>query len=481
MMLLWAVAISHAESSVINLTLHSRDSSGRSASSNLRLGIRRRRCPCLTSNRGSCLYTHSKGQKENTTALMWPNLLFALIGTLILPCSARTRTTASGLVIQNIRAVPCTRHTQIGDTIQVHYNGSLQSTGVLFDSSYSRDAPFTFTLGKGQVIKGWDEGLQDMCIGEARTLIVPPSLGYGDRGAGSRIPGGATLVFDTELMGIEGVEKEEVEEAQDTQHPIPSPTVTDPPGGEPTAPPFGNPTPPRPSEPPKGAQPGAEDGECRLLGPFSLVIQSALGLLALLSLVYKRFYREYPRRPVKVWLFDISKQVVGSVLLHLANLGMSLLSSGQLDFAAKAAEAVKQSAERVGEADAATKVVSSARTQPNPCSFYLLNIFIDTTIGIPILLLLLKVLHVLFSYSPLANPPESIESGNYGLPPYKASWWAKQSLIYFLGLFGMKLCVFGIFELLPWIVWIGDWALRWTEGKEWLQVRSRNSAATSCL
>ncbi|KRT86018.1 HLH domain-containing protein, partial [Oryctes borbonicus] len=68
--------------------------------------------------------------------------------------------------------------------------------------SYSRDKPFTFQLGVGQVIKGWDQGLLDMCIGEKRKLTIPPHLGYGDRGAGNLIPGGSTLVFEVELLDI---------------------------------------------------------------------------------------------------------------------------------------------------------------------------------------------------------------------------------------------------------------------------------------
>ena len=69
----------------------------------------------------------------------------------------------------------------------------------------------------------------------------------------------------------------------------------------------------------------------------------------------------------------------------------------------------------------------------------------------------------------MGNPPESIHSGNYGHPP-KATWWLKQSLIYFLGLLGMKICVFFIFQICPWIARVGDWSLRWTEGNEALQV-----------
>lgn len=207
------------------------------------------------------------------------------------------------------------------------------------------------------------------------------------------------------------------------------------------------------------AQPdGTENtGECQLLGPFAVLVQAALGCLALLSLVYKR-WRERPQRPVKVWAFDASKQVLGSALLHLANLFMSLFSTGQLEqtLAKAAADAIRSGAEQEGY-------------QPNPCSFYLLNLAIDTTIGIPILILILRVLTVGASYTPMANPPESIHSGNYGQPP-RATWWLKQLLIYFLGLLGMKACVFLIFELCPWIIRVGDWALRWTEGNEAIQI-----------
>lgn len=94
---------------------------------------------------------------------------------------------------------------------------------------------------------------------------------------------------------------------------------------------------------------------------------------------------------------------------------------------------------------------------------------IQTTIGIPILIVLLRLLTVAFSLTPLGDPPESIQSGNYGRPP-KTAWWLKQSFIYFIGLLGMKLCVFCIFQLCPWIVRVGDWALRWTEGNEMVQV-----------
>ncbi|EGG22436.1 FKBP-type peptidylprolyl cis-trans isomerase [Cavenderia fasciculata] len=88
------------------------------------------------------------------------------------------------------------------DKLKIHYNGTLLDGGKKFDSSVDRGDPFQFTLGVGQVIKGWDQGLLNMCIGEKRKLVIPPELGYGDSGAGASIPGGAYLVFETELIDI---------------------------------------------------------------------------------------------------------------------------------------------------------------------------------------------------------------------------------------------------------------------------------------
>jgi len=102
----------------------------------------------------------------------------------------------------------CSRKTKSGDEISVHYAGRLASNNQEFDSSFKRNQPFEFKLGAGRVIKGWDEGLLDMCVGEKRTLTIPPELGYGARGAGGSIPGGATLIFETELIAIKGVKKE---------------------------------------------------------------------------------------------------------------------------------------------------------------------------------------------------------------------------------------------------------------------------------
>jgi len=97
-----------------------------------------------------------------------------------------------------------------GDYAAVHYTGWLYDEnapdrrGTKFDSSIDRGQPFQFTLGEGRVIRGWDEGVVGMIIGEKRELKIAPELGYGNRGAGAVIPPGATLLFEVELLGLEG-------------------------------------------------------------------------------------------------------------------------------------------------------------------------------------------------------------------------------------------------------------------------------------
>lgn len=117
-------------------------------------------------------------------------------------------TAPSELVINTLQAGEGAT-AQLGQTVTVHYTGWLfdaaaeNNQGTKFDSSVDRGRPFNFPLGGGRVIKGWDQGVAGMQLGEKRRLIIPPHLGYGARGAGNVIPGGATLVFDVELLAAQ--------------------------------------------------------------------------------------------------------------------------------------------------------------------------------------------------------------------------------------------------------------------------------------
>src|SRR3569623_706084 len=113
-------------------------------------------------------------------------------------------TAPSGLQIEDTK-VGTGATPKRGQTCVMHYTGWLYENGAKgkkFDSSVDRGDPFDFPLGMGRVIKGWDEGVASMKVGGTRTLLFPPGLGYGDRGAGGVIPGGATLLFEVELLGV---------------------------------------------------------------------------------------------------------------------------------------------------------------------------------------------------------------------------------------------------------------------------------------
>ena len=126
------------------------------------------------------------------------------------PAAAQTAgkpmTTASGLQIIDTK-VGTGATPQTGQTCVMHYTGWLYENGVKgkkFDSSVDRNEPFEFPIGQRRVIAGWDEGVASMKVGGKRTLIIPPQLGYGARGAGGVIPPNATLMFDVELLDVKG-------------------------------------------------------------------------------------------------------------------------------------------------------------------------------------------------------------------------------------------------------------------------------------
>jgi len=137
-------------------------------------------------------------------------IILFIAGVIFMSCSSADKstenkepqmvTTPSGLkyidLVEGTGASP-----QGGQTVFVHYVGTLDN-GQEFDSSKKRNQPFSFMLGAGKVIKGWDEGLLGMKVGGTRKLIIPPELGYGSRGAGGVIPPNATLIFEVELLDI---------------------------------------------------------------------------------------------------------------------------------------------------------------------------------------------------------------------------------------------------------------------------------------
>ena len=140
------------------------------------------------------------------------NLCAVILGMILLPAGAFSENTRGANkvteLIKKDTKVGTGEEAVVGKAVEVHYTGWLydpnapDKKGAKFDSSRDRGAPFTFLLGAGRVIKGWDKGVAGMKVGGQRTLIIPPEMAYGSRGAGNVIPPNSTLIFDVELIGL---------------------------------------------------------------------------------------------------------------------------------------------------------------------------------------------------------------------------------------------------------------------------------------
>ncbi|KAK8386261.1 hypothetical protein O3P69_010751 [Scylla paramamosain] len=109
---------------------------------------------------------------------------------------------AGELKVEKLKEETCDRRSSNGDMLTMHYTGTLLEDGKKFDSSLDRDKPFTVQIGVGQVIKGWDQGLLDLCPGDKVKLTIPPEMAYGEHGAGDVIPPNAWLVFEVDLISV---------------------------------------------------------------------------------------------------------------------------------------------------------------------------------------------------------------------------------------------------------------------------------------
>ncbi|XP_063623726.1 peptidyl-prolyl cis-trans isomerase FKBP2 [Cydia splendana] len=140
---------------------------------------------------------------SSTVAIVCKVMLFVLVLMSIISHVVIASTAPKKLQIGvKKRPSECPIKSRKGDLLHMHYTGTLDD-GTEFDSSIPRGNPLTFTLGSGQVIKGWDQGLMGMCEGEQRKLVIPPELAYGEAGAPPKIPKSATLTFHVDLVKIE--------------------------------------------------------------------------------------------------------------------------------------------------------------------------------------------------------------------------------------------------------------------------------------
>ncbi|EKM59764.1 uncharacterized protein PHACADRAFT_170370 [Phanerochaete carnosa HHB-10118-sp] len=172
---------------------------------------------------------------------------------------------------------------------------------------------------------------------------------------------------------------------------------------------------------------------CRLLGPTALIVQALMGLLVISSLVYKR-HRESPKRPWRIWSFDVTKQVIGQMFVH----GVNVLISGLV----------------------------AQLSSGNACVLYFLNILIDTTLGVAIIYL---TLHLTTFFLTEKCGFKGFETGKYGTPP-SLNYWFRQLSVYIFSLATMKLLVVGLFALWPGIFKLGEWLLTFLGPSDTVQV-----------
>ncbi|KAF9984949.1 hypothetical protein BGZ65_012142 [Modicella reniformis] len=177
-------------------------------------------------------------------------------------------------------------------------------------------------------------------------------------------------------------------------------------------------------------------GSCQLMSKFAIFVQLLLATIAFSTLILKRS-KERPMRPLKVWLYDVSKQVVGGVVIHSLNLLAATL------FGLSSEQDSKDS---------------------NPCIWYFLNIFLDTTFGVGVLYLFLRAADMYFNYMRI----DGLNTGDYGNPPQFKRWW-KQTLVFSFGLVVMKIVVVIVLTW-PFLFTFGEWVLGWTLQNEKLQI-----------
>ncbi|KAF8709451.1 vacuolar membrane protein [Rhizoctonia solani] len=173
---------------------------------------------------------------------------------------------------------------------------------------------------------------------------------------------------------------------------------------------------------------------CRLLGPTALVVQGLMGIFVILSLVWKRNH-ESPRRPWRIWIFDISKQIVGQIFIHFSNVFISDLVAHH--------------------------------SSNNPCTLYFLNVLVDTTVGVG---LIYAFLHSGTWLLATKLKLKGFRSGDYGGVPPSKVYWLRQATVYVTALLLMKLSVVALFAVWPGLFTIGDWLLSWTDGDASIQV-----------